>query len=430
MAGTITHKWYGTTLAITSDSGTSMCDLKGTKGDMGIRGPQGCPGVIRKEDGTIDMTAYCTETYVDEKIANIEVEADFSDYFTQSETVALLQDGLNGYATETYVNEAIGDVVATFGNYYTKTETDTTIKDKLTGYATEEYVEARINAIDVGTDIDLSDYYTKEETDTAIQDALDGASVDVDLTGYATEEYVSSSIAKAQLSGGEVNMDAYYTKSEVDAVITASGGIGRAGTGSKAEIFNDYSGNTASGNYSHAEGSGTFAIGRFSHAEGITTVAKGDYSHTEGYNSRAEGTAAHAEGYTTKAIGDYSHAEGYSTNATGRYSHAEGQGTVANRPYQHVQGMYNIIDTEGSAYTKGRYAHIVGNGENANNLSNAFTLDWEGNAWFAGNVYVGGTSMDDATQLGSGGGGSGDMSNYYTKAEIDELLGVIENGTY
>ena len=40
MAGTITHEWDGTTLIITSDSGTSSCNLKGDKGDMGIRGAQ------------------------------------------------------------------------------------------------------------------------------------------------------------------------------------------------------------------------------------------------------------------------------------------------------------------------------------------------------------------------------------------------------
>ena len=44
MAGTIEHRWDGTTLTITSDSGTSSCDLKGAKGDTGIRGPQGIQG--------------------------------------------------------------------------------------------------------------------------------------------------------------------------------------------------------------------------------------------------------------------------------------------------------------------------------------------------------------------------------------------------
>lgn len=40
----ITHEWNGTVLTITSDSGTSSADLKGAKGDDGVRGPQGIAG--------------------------------------------------------------------------------------------------------------------------------------------------------------------------------------------------------------------------------------------------------------------------------------------------------------------------------------------------------------------------------------------------
>lgn len=43
--GNIYHEWNGTVLTITSDSGTSSCDLKGDTGDMGIRGAQGEPGI-------------------------------------------------------------------------------------------------------------------------------------------------------------------------------------------------------------------------------------------------------------------------------------------------------------------------------------------------------------------------------------------------
>lgn len=46
MSGTITHSWNGTVLTVTSDSGTSSADLKGAKGDTGIRGPQGAQGVV------------------------------------------------------------------------------------------------------------------------------------------------------------------------------------------------------------------------------------------------------------------------------------------------------------------------------------------------------------------------------------------------
>lgn len=44
MAG-ITHEWQGTTLIITSDSGTTGMDLAGPEGQIGVRGPQGPAGL-------------------------------------------------------------------------------------------------------------------------------------------------------------------------------------------------------------------------------------------------------------------------------------------------------------------------------------------------------------------------------------------------
>lgn len=101
------------------------------------------------------------------------------------------------------------------------------------------------------------------------------------------------------------------------------------------------------------------------------------------------GSNSTAEGYDTTAGGYCSHAEGYDTTADGDCSHAEGQGTNANFDSQHVQGKYNIEDTES------KYAHIVGNGTSKRKRSNAHTLDWEGNAWYAGDVCNGnGVSLD------------------------------------
>ena len=136
----------------------------------------------------------------------------------------------------------------------------------------------------------------------------------------------------------------------------------------------------------HAEGQMTTASGQASHAEGNLTTASGNYSHAEGASTTASGSGSHAENNSATASGTGSHAEGYSTMASGNYSHAEGYITEAAGIYQHVQGKFNIIDTENT------YAHIVGNGEDKNNRSNAHTLDWDGNAWFAGDVYVGSTS--------------------------------------
>ena len=145
---------------------------------------------------------------------------------------------------------------------------------------------------------------------------------------------------------------------------------------------------TASGDYSHAEGSTTTSSGNCSHAEGETTTASGRSSHAECYNTTASGDYSHAEGMYTTALSDASHAEGSSTTASGFASHAEGDNTTASGDNSHVQGKYNIEDTEN------KYAHIVGNGSE-NNKSNAHTLDWDGNAWFAGKVTQEGTPTND-----------------------------------
>lgn len=51
----ITHSWNGTVLTITSDSGTSSADLKGEKGDTGVRGAQGIAGKTIDNLSIIDM---------------------------------------------------------------------------------------------------------------------------------------------------------------------------------------------------------------------------------------------------------------------------------------------------------------------------------------------------------------------------------------
>lgn len=143
---------------------------------------------------------------------------------------------------------------------------------------------------------------------------------------------------------------------------------------------------TVIGNYSHAEGFNTTASRYASHAEGRGTIASGDRSHAEGFNTTASGNFSHAEGNATIASVICSHAEGAGTTAQGNYSHAEGRSTIASGNFSHVQGKYNIADFSSV------YADIIGNGTSASNQSNAATVDWSGNAWYAGNVYVGSTS--------------------------------------
>ncbi len=135
---------------------------------------------------------------------------------------------------------------------------------------------------------------------------------------------------------------------------------------------------TASGRGAHTEGQKTEATSWYAHAEGNGSKATGFASHAEGENTTASGRCSHAEGCNTQAIGDYSHAAGTDSLASGDRSRAEGYGLKAIGECQNVQGRWN----EESA----NYAHIIGNGADANHRSNAHTVDWNGNAWYAGTV--------------------------------------------
>ena len=111
-----------------------------------------------------------------------------------------------------------------------------------------------------------------------------------------------------------------------------------------------------------------------------------DYAHNQ-----AKAAYSHAEGLYTSACGFYSHTEGVYTKTKGMASHAEGENTIAAGTFQHVEGILNVEDTNN------KYVHIVGNGyyEEGEDYtdtpvrSNAHTLDWKGNAWYAGDVVCG-----------------------------------------
>ena len=142
---------------------------------------------------------------------------------------------------------------------------------------------------------------------------------------------------------------------------------------------------------STAEGS-SYTMGTGAFAEGSATKASGNYSHAEGGNTTASTAYAHAEGdHTTASGSNGAHAEGYYTTASGQNSHAEGRYTTAGSANQHVEGKYNVIDSSGT------YAHIIGNGTGGSARSNAHTVDWSGNAWYKGDIYVGGTSQSSGS---------------------------------
>ena len=175
----------------------------------------------------------------------------------------------------------------------------------------------------------------------------------------------------------------YYTSEEkaafTEEIIKGLGGDGRLGIGQ----------NVAGMGFVVDGENVTAGLGAERFNDYGTNVATGEMAHAEGRSTTASGIVSHAEGYDATASGAYSHAEGNATTASGNYSHAEGHGTIASVGASHVQGKFNVKD---NLY---KYAHILGNGASDAERSNAHTVDWEGNAWFAGEVYIGGTGQDD-----------------------------------
>lgn len=157
-------------------------------------------------------------------------------------------------------------------------------------------------------------------------------------------------------------------------------------------------------------GDRTKATGENSHAEGTQCEALGDSSHAEGIQTKASGLWSHVEGSQTRANGPGSHAEGTGSWATGPSSHAEGYGTEAAGKYQHVQGKHNVVDEAN------KFADIVGNGADILNKSNAYALDWDGNLYLKGGVYV--NCNADST------GGT------KLSLDVDSIMGAIKDQLY
>ena len=195
MAGTIKHEWTGTILTITSDSGTSSVDLKGRNGDTGPRGAQGPAGVIVNPDGTIDTSAYATETYVNQKIAEIQTSSvDLSNYYTKPETVSLL----NNYATKSEIPDTTGLASQTW------------VEEK--GYLTTHQPLKTINGesivgtgnITISGSPDMSNYFTKAQ---------------IDAKGYLTEH---QSLANYALKSEIPDVSGYLT---LDTLPKYTGGV-------------------------------------------------------------------------------------------------------------------------------------------------------------------------------------------------------------
>lgn len=146
--------------------------------------------------------------------------------------------------------------------------------------------------------------------------------------------------------------------------------------------------NTASGQFSVAIGSYNTASHLYSVAIGEHNTASGEYSVAIGSYNTASNPYSLAVGENNDVGSPYSFAFGRHNYITaGDHCTCIGEYLTAYYDNQTIIGKYNNYDDD--------CAFSIGNGTDEYNRSNALTVDWDGNAVFAGDVTA--TMTDGST---------------------------------
>ena len=181
----------------------------------------------------------------------------------------------------------------------------------------------------------------------------------------------------------------------------------------------------AIGDNSHAEGEATISNGRASHAEGMGSNASGFASHAEGgwfdvgtgifySGGSALGIGSHAEGVLTIAGGDVSHAEGFKTTADGDYSHAGGYSSRTDSNYSFLHSNQSVISSGENTYILGGKENYIESSDYSGILGGRYNL--------LGIAQPGFNANTENSFIGGG------NSNIIYEATINStILGGIEN---
>ena len=139
--------------------------------------------------------------YILKSSDGFEMSEIMNGYYTKEETDEKLEEEQDKLVSGKTIKTINGESVLGSGNIEVDVD--------LTGYATEQWVKQQGYVTDsdvndyVGNEIGqveerFNDYYTKVEVDEMLTDI----EVDVDLTGYATEQYVNDAIANIDIPEG------------------------------------------------------------------------------------------------------------------------------------------------------------------------------------------------------------------------------------
>lgn len=175
-------------------------------------------------------------------------------------------------------------------------------------------------------------------------------------------------------------------------------------------------------NDTYTMGKGAVALNEASRAPGHGAFAVA--------GGQADGGFSLASGFGS-AKKSYSFASGYGSASEAECAAAIGRGVSACKIGSLAIGRANIKSKAG------KYLFVIGNGQTAEDVgteaayySDAHTVDEDGNAWYQGRVYVGGTSQEDAdylvtrTELESA-VGSGNVIPSYWLTHLNERIPAI-----
>jgi len=153
------------------------------------------------------------------------------------------------------------------------------------------------------------------------------------------------------------------------------------GTGNTVDTKLEHS--IVSGSTNTVKGSGSIVTGYAGTATGSWNVLLGGNGNTvnTNYATVINGTKNSVSGVYSAIVG------GNNNTISSQNSFTTGVGNSVIGDAQTVIGKYNKASED--------YIFAVGNGTSNTNRKNSHTLDRSGDAWFQGNVYIGGTSKDD-----------------------------------
>ena len=177
--------------------------------------------------GTVDLTGYATEVYVQNQLSQYQPTVDLSNYVTTtyfnntrfSGDYNDLTNKPNLFSGD--FNDLINKPTVFSGNYNDLYNQPTI--PSIDGLATTTYVDQQIAG---ATGVDLSNYYNKSEVDALVPTPFSGNYNDLynkpSLDGFATTAYVDQQIANVG-SGGNVDLSSYVTDTELANAIAGLG---------------------------------------------------------------------------------------------------------------------------------------------------------------------------------------------------------------